>query len=285
MKIGVSSYSYNHHMQATGADYFEVARLAKEHGFDAIEFLDITKRPEDETVIDTAKALRKHCEELGIEIAAYTIGADLLNGRSVPAEEEPTRLKGCVDICKALGAPVMRHDVAWSLPEGMTWEEGIEVLIPRIREVTEYAASQGVRTCTENHGFIYQDAYRVKALIDGVNHPNYGWLVDIGNFICADEDNLSAVKVAAPYAFHVHAKDFLRKPADAVAPGAGWFKSRSGQHIRGTVVGHGVVPVKECLEVIRESGYQGVVSLEFEGMEENIPAVQAGLDYLRRVTE
>lgn len=285
MKIGVSSYSYSHYMKATGADFFDVARLAKEHGFDAIEFLDLTKRPEDETVIDTAKALRRHCEELGIEIAAYTIGADLLNGRGVPAEEEPARLKGCLDICKALGAPVMRHDVAWGLPEGMTWEEGIEVLIPRIREVTEYAASLGIRTCTENHGFIYQDSNRVKAIIDGVNHPNYGWLVDIGNFICADEDNLSAVKVAAPYAFHVHAKDFLCKPADAIAPGAGWFKSRGEQHIRGTVVGHGVVPVKECLDVIRDSGYQGVVSLEFEGMEENIPAVQAGLDYLRRVTE
>ena len=285
MKIGVSSYSYSHYMQATGADYFEIARLAKEHGFDAVEFLDITKRPEDETVIDTAKALRKHCEELGIEIAAYTIGADLLNGRGGSAEEEAARLKGCLDVCKALGAPVMRHDVAWGLPEGMTWEEGIEVLVPRIREVTEYAASLGIRTCSENHGYIYQDSDRVKKMIDAVNHPNYGWLVDIGNFICADEDNLSAVKVAAPYAFHVHAKDFLRKPADAVAPGAGWFKSRDGQHIRGTVVGHGVVPVKECLDVIRESGYQGVVSLEFEGSEENILAVINGLDYLRRVTE
>ncbi|MDD5898862.1 MAG: sugar phosphate isomerase/epimerase [Clostridia bacterium] len=284
MKIGVSSYSYSHYMQSTGADFFEVARLAKEQGFDAIEFLPLTKRDEDETLMDTAAALRRHCEELGIEICAYTIGADLLNGLGVPVEDEPARLKGCVDVCKALGAPVMRHDVAWKLPEGMTWEQGIEELIPRIREVTEYAAQQGIRTCTENHGFIYQDSSRVKALIDGVNHPNYGWLVDIGNFICADEDHLSAVRVAAPYAFHVHAKDFLRKSADAIDPGDGWFLSRGGQHIRGTVVGHGVVPVKECLDVIRESGYQGVVSLEFEGMEENLPAVVNGLAYLRRVT-
>lgn len=50
-------------------------------------------------------------------------------------------------------------------------------------------------------------------------------------------------------------------------------------------MGHGVVPVKECLDVIRESGYQGVISLEFEGAEENLPAVQNGLAYLRKVTE
>ena len=284
MKIGVSSYSYAHHMKATGADYFEVARLAKEHGFDAIEFLDISRREGDASAVDTARALRAHCQALGLEIAAYTIGADLINGRGCAPEEETQRLKDNVDICKALGAPVMRHDVVWSLPEGMTWEDAIPVLVPRIREVTAYAAAQGIRTCTENHGYIFQDSTRVKALIDAVNHPNYGWLVDIGNFACADEPNVSAVKTAAPYAFHVHAKDFLIKEADAVNPGNGWFRSRGGKYLRGTIVGHGAVPVKECLDVIRASGYQGIISLEFEGMEENFPAVLGGLEYLRRVT-
>lgn len=284
MKIGVSSYSYNHHMKATGADYFEVARLAKEHGFDAIEFLDIVKRDCDETAIDTARALKAHCEELGIEICAYTIGADLLNGRGGAPEDEVARLCYNLDICKALGAPVMRHDVVWNLPEGMTWEDAIPVIVPRIREVTEYAAKLGIRTCTENHGYIFQDSVRVKKLIDTVANPNYGWLIDIGNFACADEPNLSAVKNAVSYAFHVHAKDFLIKEADAVDPGKGWFRSRGQKYLRGTIVGHGMVPVKDCLDVIKASGYQGVVSLEFEGMEENFPAVQGGLEFLRRVT-
>ena len=124
----------------------------------------------------------------------------------------------------------------------------------------------------------------MKKLIDTVGNPNYGWLIDIGNFVCADEPNVSAVKTAAPSAFHVHAKDFLIKEADAINPGNGWFRSRGGRYLRGTVVGHGVVPVKECLDVIRASGYTGIVSLEFEGMEENLPAVAGGLEFLRRVT-
>lgn len=284
MKIGVSSYSYSHLMKATGADYFEVARIAKEQGFDAIEFLEIKKREQDETVLDTARALKEHCAALGLEICAYTIGADLYNGIGGTPEDEPKRLMACVDVCKALGAPVMRHDVVWSLPEGMTWEDALPVIVPRIRQVTEYAAAQGVRTCTENHGYIFQDSERVKKLIDTVGNPNYGWLIDIGNFVCADEPNVSAVKTAAPYAFHVHAKDFLIKEADAINPGNGWFRSRGGRYLRGTVVGHGVVPVKECLDVIRASGYTGIVSLEFEGMEENLPAVAGGLEFLRRVT-
>ena len=41
--------------------------------------------------------------------------------------------------------------------------------------------------------------------------PNYGWLVDMGNFLCADDLPVHAVPIAAPYAFHVHVKDFLYK--------------------------------------------------------------------------
>lgn len=55
--------------------------------------------------------------------------------------------------------------------------------------MTEYAEQKGVKTCIENHGFFAQDAERVEKLINAVGHPNFGALVDIGNFACADEDS------------------------------------------------------------------------------------------------
>lgn len=286
MKIGVSSYSYSKYMRETGADFFAVAEKAKEQGFDGIEFLQLEKREQDETVIDTAKALRAYCEELGIEICAYTIGADLLHGNGVAPEEECARLKSCVDVCEALGAKVMRHDIIWKLAEGMkSWRDALDKVVPMIREVTEYAAAKGIRTCTENHGMIYQDSARVEELIRTVNHPNFGWLVDMGNFCCADESSPYAVGIAAPYAFHVHAKDFLIKSGNGTDPGMGWFRSRGGNYLRGTVVGHGEIPVKQCVHILKTAGYDGWLSLEFEGMEDNLTAVEAGLAYLRRVTE
>ena len=286
MKIGVSSYSYSKYMNATGADFFAVAELAKKQGFDGIEFLQLEKRAEDEAVLDTAAALRKHCENLGIEICAYTIGADFLNGSGGgKPEDEVSRLKECVDVCAALGAKVMRHDVVWKLLPGMrSWRDALPIIVPAIREVTEYAAEKGIRTCTENHGFIFQDSARMEEMILSVNHPNYGWLVDMGNFTCADESSSYAVGIAAPYAFHVHAKDFLIKPGDA-DPGMGWFRSRGGNYLRGTIVGHGEIPVRQCIQILKTAGYDGWISLEFEGMEENLPATEAGLAYLRKVTE
>lgn len=285
MKLGISSYSYYNYMEKTGADYFAIAEIAKEQGFDGIEFLPLAKREEDASVLDTAHALRDHCANLGIEICAYTVKADFLNGIDVPPADEPARVMACVDVCKALGAKVMRHDAVWGMPKGMrSWRDAIEQIAPAIRQVAVYAQSQEVTTCTENHGFLFQDSKRVEELILAVNHPNFGWLVDMGNFACVDERSDYAVGVAAPYAVHVHAKDFLTKSGDATDPGRGWFRTRGGNYLRGTIAGHGSIPIKQCVEILRRAGYDGWLSLEFEGMEENLAATQAGLDFLRRVT-
>ncbi len=276
MKFGVSSYSFSKYMNQTGADYYTVCDLAKKMGYDAIEFIDLSLDVQQaDSLIDLAKDIRRHCAEIGLPIAAYTVGADFMRPNEADAVKEK------VDVAAALGAKVLRHDASWSLPEGMDWRQLIDRIAPDIRRVTEYAEDKGIRTCTENHGYVLQDAERVETLIRTVNHPNYGWLVDMGNFLCADDQPVHAVPIAAPYAFHVHVKDFLYKPAWAENPGQGWFPSRNGSFLRGTVAGHGVVPIRQCLSTLKKAGYAGVVSYEFEGMEETLPALEAAIAFLR----
>ena len=283
MKIGVSSYSFQTLLKR-GMTYFEACQHARDMGYDGIEFidLDLAFAPGEDNVESLAKHLRAHCEALDLDIPAYTVAADFLNGRGGAPEDEPARVCRCVDIAALLGAKVLRHDAFWRLGELRDWREGVARVVPGIRQVADYAQSLGIRTCTENHGFIFQDAERVETLIRAVDHPNYGWLVDMGNFLCADDNPLRAVPIAAPYAFHVHVKDFLVKPAEADDPGDGWFRSRAGAYLRGTVAGHGVVPVRRCLQSLKAAGYQGVVSYEFEGMEENLPALESALKFIRR---
>jgi sugar phosphate isomerase/epimerase len=42
------------------------------------------------------------------------------------------------------------------------------------------------------------------------------------------------------------------------------------------------VPVVQCLQVLKDSGYDGVISIEFEGIEEPIKGISIGLENLRR---
>ena len=284
MKIGVSSYSLRKHAAATKCSYVDLCNIAKEMGFEGIEFINLDNKDYTmgtDDIFACAEKIRKHCEAIGLEILAYTVDGNIL-AEDFDAEFE--RLKKCVDVAEALGAPVMRHDVCYSLPGKLTWEDAIEVMVPRIREITEYAKAKGIKTCTENHGYIFQAPERVEKLIRAVNNENYGWLCDMGNFLCADADPLKAVTIAAPYAFHVHAKDFLYKSAEFDRP-SGYFGTASGNYLRGTVVGHGVVPIKSCVKALKRGGYDGWMSIEFEGMEENLPALRAGLEFLKKVVE
>lgn len=279
MKLGISSYSFAKYRRATGCDLFEVCRLAAQIGFEAIDLVDLgVKDP-----IATAKELSSYCAELGLAISAYTVGADLVNG-----DEQATleKLSRDIDVAEALGAPLLCHDVCDSLPEGMTWEDAIGVMVPRIRKVADDAQSKGIRICSGNHGYVFGDSERMEALIRAVDHSNYGWLVDVGSFLCADEYPLQGVARAFPYAIHVRVKDFLYRKADElyVEP-SGFFKTRNGNLLRGTVLGHGDVPVAACIKLLREVGYDGVISLEFEGAEENISALELGCEYLRKLEE
>lgn len=282
MKLGVSSYSFHKYMAETGCDHRKVCDLAKEMGFEGIEFIDlIPKEGTKEDALREAREIRLHCEEINLPICAYTVGANFL---AEEIEKEVQRLCDQVDIAVELGVSVMRHDATFALPkkEGYGWREGIRDMAPHIRRVTEYAEARGVRTCTENHGYIYQAPERVEELIRTVGHRNYGWLVDMGNFMCADADPTNAVGIAAPYAFHVHAKDFLWKSGALPMP-SGFFPTAGRNYLRGTVLGHGVVPVQNCVNVLKNAGYDGWLSLEFEGMEENLPALKASLEYLKSV--
>jgi len=284
MKIGVSSYSYSGIVGKKLA-FLDIPAKAKEMGFDVIEFSGLAC-PKSETPLSFAPRVREACEQAGIPIANYTIGADFLRCANSDWKAEAERLKDEVRTAKALGAPGMRHDATRGFPPGHQGPKGFDDALPALaggcRAVAEFAAQRGIRTMMENHGFFAQDSERVEKLVNAVNHPNFGLLVDIGNFLCADEDPQLAVGRVAPYACHVHAKDFHVKAGSEPNPGAGWFRSRGENYLRGAIIGHGVVPIVPCLRILRKVGYDGVLSVEFEGMEDPLQGIALGLENLRR---
>jgi sugar phosphate isomerase/epimerase len=286
MKIGVSSYSFSRLVNAGTLAQIDVIHKAKEIGFDVIEFSTI-KVPDGKTLPEFAADLRAEAQAVGIEIVNYTIGADFLRGSQGNLEAEIERVKGEVDVAAILGTPGMRHDATFGWPADHVGPKSFEAALPRLAEgcraVTEYAASKGIKTMVENHGFFCQESARVEKLVTAVNHPNFGVLIDMGNFLCADEDPASAVARLMPFAFHCHAKDFHVKPGTDVAPGKGWFQSRAGNYLRGAIIGHGNVPVLQCLKVLQRDGYQGVLSIEYEGIEDVLQGIQIGHDNLRRM--
>ena len=286
MQIGVSSYSYSRLVRSGQMKQIEVIAKAKEMGFDVIEFSTIAV-PEGKTLPEFAAELKAEADRVGIPIANYTVGADLLAGSNGDLKAEVERIKAEVDVAAILGVPGFRHDCSGGrFPENWPAAKSFDAALPRLAEgcraITEYAAAKGIKTMVENHGYFCQDSIRVEKLVTAVNHPNFGLLIDMGNFICADDAPELAVGRLLPYAFHCHAKDFHLKPGTMPWPGKGWNQSRGGNWWRGAIIGHGNVPVHQCVRIMVSKGFQGVLSIEFEGMEDVLTGIALGQENLRR---
>lgn len=284
MKLSVSSYSFQSRIRAGKMTQFDTIAAAHDMGLSAIEFIDLTPEYGKSPTLDEQKAyaaaLRAEADRLGMVINAYTIGASLF-AQGTAARDEILRLCGQLEVAAILGASVMRHDVCWKLGAGnaRSFDLMLPVMAENIRAVTIYAQKLGIRTCSENHGYIAQDSDRVERLVNAVAHENYGVLVDMGNFACVDEDSALAVSRLAPYAFHVHAKDFIKHPFSEHFGGG--FETRACNRLEGCAVGEGDIPVEQCLAILRRAGYDGYVSIEYEGSGDCFDGIRRGIETLR----
>lgn len=285
MKFSVSLYSFYSALQKGELTLMECVAKAKELGFDAIEAVDFVFNCTPEEMPEKARELKAEADKQGLAISSFAVGADLLNGinGSGGGKGEIERLKSMVDVAAILGVPRMRHDIT-SGRKGSpcSYAALVPELAEAVREITEYAANKGIMTMTENHGYFSQDSERVELLYNTVNHPNFALLCDIGNFMCADEDPALAVARVAPYVKYVHAKDFIWKSYKDANPGEGAIPTRAGNYLRGTIIGQGNVPVKQCLHILKSVGYDDTIAIEFEGMEPCVTAVRIGLANLKR---
>ena len=280
MKISVSSYSFGSYTDPSNLGFKGIMDEAVKMGFEGIE-IDSNDQTNDPEII---KMIRKHSEEISLPIVAFDVGADFTKEGS-SLSDEIDRVKSLVDIASALGAPMMRHDVCYGnfgRRYGIGFDDVLPAIVEGCRAVADYAEKRGVMTMFENHGYYIQDASRVEKLINAVAHPNFGYLIDVGNFMCADEDPNRATGLLAKYAVHAHAKDFHFKSGICEYPGEGWFPTRSGNYLRGAVIGHGDANCAQSIRKLKESGYDGYVTVEFEGIEDNLKGIRLGLENLKK---
>lgn len=285
MKIGVSLYSFHGYKDKLG--YKGCIDKVKELGGEGIDISEGPAFATQEEHLAFAREINEYCKQVSIELCCYCVGSDFINGSGGDLDAEIAKTKLKVDLAEAYGFKLMRHDATGGFVPAIKHSRGFDNALPRLvkgyREVTEYAASKGIKTCIENHGFFAQDAERIEKLINAVASDNFGALVDIGNFSCADEYNPRAVGIVAPYAFHAHAKDFHIKSGNGENPGDGFFQSRGANFLRGAIIGHGDVPVKQCVAALKRAGYDGYLVIEFEGMEDPITGITVGMKNLKRI--
>ena len=281
MKLGVSSYSLYQAMQAGSMSLLEVIDWVAEIGGEHIEIVPLGFNFNDDPGL--IEQIRERAAKAGIVVSNYAIGANFIVDSEEAYRAEIARVKREVDYAHALGVKLMRHDVASRQDTSIVrFQEDLPRIADACREIADYAAQYGITTSLENHGYYVQDSDRVQAVIHAVDRPNYKTTLDVGNFVCVDENPVVAVKKNIGYASMVHVKDFYIRPENR-DPGAGWFRSAGGQYLRGAIAGQGDLDLWEILRIVKSSGYDGYLSIEYEGMEDCRQGTRIAFDNVRRI--
>lgn len=252
MKIGCASYSYHRSIEKKLLDLPRFIRLcAEELGIDGVEILD---RHLTDTSRANMRALKKLCVDTGMTFACIAVSNTFTVATQEAFDANLDRVKLWLERAFYMGVPVVRLFAggARELEEiPGVWQRVVEGLA----ESARYAEEVGVVLGLENHGGFSAD--QVLQLLDEVGSPWLRLTLDFGNF---PGDPVESTRRCAPYAVHVHAKSY------EFGPDGGETK----------------LDYPAMVGALKEAGFHGFLSIEFEGPGDEFEEVPKAVALLRR---
>jgi inosose dehydratase len=281
VKLGISTYCFHRAIQRGDMTVLDVIDWAKDRNAVHVEIVPIGYNlVENPDLIGTIVA---KAQQTGVALSNYAVGGNLLGKAGADLEAELKRLEAEVEVANQLGVKRFRHDLGWRPAHESTvveFEADFQVFVDGCRRIADYAAQYGITTSIENHGYEVQGSDRVLRIVRAVDRENFRTTIDTANFLAIDEDPAVAVRKNLPYASMLHLKDFYYRK-DGVQRGPGWSNTVGGRQFRGSIYGQGDIDVLSVLQAVRDSGYDGFVSIEFEGMEEESVGTEQSLNMAR----
>jgi len=260
MKLSLSMYSCLRAVQAGQLDLMAFVDYAAAQGLAGVELLDMFWNDAEREI----PQVKRRIADAGLEVAVYSISNNFIQPEAGARARELADLKRGVDTALELDVDLLRVFSGNSLA-GVTQQEGEAWILEGLSAGAAYAESRGVTLALENHGRFAGRSDQVRAIIEQVRSPALRVNFDSGNFVPVGQDPVAAARELAEWIVLVHLKD-IRKAADKEASHV--FRDPSGQLLTGAVIGDGVVDLPAVMAVLREAGYAGWLSLEFEGAEE-----------------
>ncbi len=252
LKVGLAAYSFR--------NYFEWARGKKnaayqpgEKAMDMVKFIDycaargihgaeLTSYYFDPAATTADfQAIHRHAQEKGIAVS----GTAIANNFSYPIgsteqKEQIAYVREWVDNSAAMGAPHIRV-FAGKHPKGVEPEQAEENASKSLAEAAAYAGEKKIYLGIENHDSISNSA-RLLRIVRAVESPWVCVNLDTGNFI--GDDVYAEIAAAVPYAMNVQVKTEIRAGADGK--------------------GRAPADLERIVKILKDGGYEGFVTLEFE---------------------
>jgi 3-oxoisoapionate decarboxylase len=170
-----------------------------------------------------------------------------------------------------IGAPVVNSDDGVAHP-WMSEEEALRQIRYTLRVVVPVAERHGIKIGLEQHQNLSTRWDTFSRILNSVDSPALGVNFDTGNLYLSGQDYIQWLKELAPRVVHVHAKDISVEHSE-----------RERGKVTGTPVGcacgDGVIDWPQVVQILRDAGYHGGLSVECGTIEQ----AERSLAYLSKI--
>lgn len=193
---------------------------------------------------DQLERAKQMLDQAGIKVSSIgsPIGKILVDE---DFDEHLEAMRHAVEVAKFFGAPYIRL-FSFFIPEGSDPDSHRDEVLRRMKAIAEVAEGSGVTLLHENEKDIYGDIpRRCVDVIESVGSPGLRAILDPANYVQVGVDPLAeAYPLIRPHLEYMHLKDAVANTPDVVPVGEG--------------DGH----VPEILRELKQSGWDGFLSLE-----------------------
>lgn len=176
---------------------------------------------------------------------------------------------------KLAGCPNIATTDGLNAPEGLTDEEAMEMMKRSYGIIVDVAEKYGININIEIHGYFTTKPDRIEQMLAFCDSQYFGLNFDTGNSFISGADPVAFAKRFIDRIKHVHIKDVS---AELAAASRG---EETGIALSHCAIGDGVNAenIKAVMALLRDSGYNGTLSMETEG--DRGPLLKKSLDWLR----
>lgn len=183
-----------------------------------------------------------------------------LSGEDGPLRGVPYVMKS-IAWAAQIGCPCVDTTDGLHQPEGLTDRESMALMKRSYEQILRVAEAHRVVVNVEPHGYFTTNPDTMAEMQAFSQSPFLRMNFDSGNTFIAGQDPVQFLRRFLPRVTHVHVKDVSESLAKAVRGG------QTGIAVSHCPLGGGVNAdnIRECLKMLRDSGYTGVLSIECEG--------------------
>lgn len=218
---------------------FDLIDFCSQHDIPAVDltgyfFVGYPEVPSDDYIY----AIKRYAHLHGVRISGTGVRNNFANPDPEARAADVRHVKEWIDVASKLGAPVIRT-FAGPVPEGyeQRWDEVAEWMTACCKECAAYGAQRGVLVGVQNHGDMLKTAEQTIRIVQAVDSPWFGVIVDTGYF--QTPDPYADIEAVMPYAVNFQIKE---SPFGAKSP------------IR--------IDLARLMKIVRASGYKGYLPIE-----------------------